>query len=269
MFSPFAGFPPEMEFRDKSDLLLVQLLILSGRSEDLEVFMGMKGWSAEDLDRMLPPLDKWCVDEGAESEYAQPQGGVEDGGTMEAAESMGSVVDALVAPAAGPDTVSAATTAGSVAHGLKFVPNSAVGAVADVAEEEPTVRPKEGGQENFDFAAEAKRAQVMNKANGPEAPVKVTFQQFVDIYIDNKDYIDNELARAWRDGGEIREEGGFILYDPITGEVGVQRVPGGDKYSRSIKFPKNIPDNVIAVGNPCRVLRPITDADKIGYLQSK
>ena len=32
---------------------------------------------------------------------------------------------------------------------------------------------------------------------------------------------------------------------------------------------KNIPDNVIAVGNPCRVLRPITDADKIGYLQSK
>lgn len=32
---------------------------------------------------------------------------------------------------------------------------------------------------------------------------------------------------------------------------------------------KDIPDNVIAVGNPCRVLRPITDADKIGYLQSK
>lgn len=32
---------------------------------------------------------------------------------------------------------------------------------------------------------------------------------------------------------------------------------------------KDIPDNVIAVGNPCRVLRPITDTDKIGYLQSK
>lgn len=26
---------------------------------------------------------------------------------------------------------------------------------------------------------------------------------------------------------------------------------------------KDIPDNVIAVGNPCRVLRPITDADRI------
>lgn len=25
---------------------------------------------------------------------------------------------------------------------------------------------------------------------------------------------------------------------------------------------KDIPDNVVAVGNPCRVLRPITDADK-------
>ena len=32
---------------------------------------------------------------------------------------------------------------------------------------------------------------------------------------------------------------------------------------------KDIADNVIAVGNPCRVLRPITDTDKIGYLQSK
>lgn len=26
---------------------------------------------------------------------------------------------------------------------------------------------------------------------------------------------------------------------------------------------KDIPDNVIAVGNPCRVLRPITEKDKI------
>ena len=32
---------------------------------------------------------------------------------------------------------------------------------------------------------------------------------------------------------------------------------------------KDIPDNVIAVGNPCRVLRAITDADKTGYLQSR
>lgn len=31
---------------------------------------------------------------------------------------------------------------------------------------------------------------------------------------------------------------------------------------------KNIPDNVIAVGNPCRVLREITEQDKTGY-QSK
>ena len=27
---------------------------------------------------------------------------------------------------------------------------------------------------------------------------------------------------------------------------------------------KDIPSNVVAVGNPCRVLRPITDEDKIG-----
>ena len=26
---------------------------------------------------------------------------------------------------------------------------------------------------------------------------------------------------------------------------------------------KDIPENVIAVGNPCRVLRPITEADRI------
>ena len=32
---------------------------------------------------------------------------------------------------------------------------------------------------------------------------------------------------------------------------------------------KDIPDWSIATGNPCRVLRPITDTDKIGYLQSK
>lgn len=31
---------------------------------------------------------------------------------------------------------------------------------------------------------------------------------------------------------------------------------------------KNIPANVIAVGNPCRVLREITEQDKTGY-QSK
>lgn len=29
---------------------------------------------------------------------------------------------------------------------------------------------------------------------------------------------------------------------------------------------KNIPDNVIAVGNPCRVLRPITEEDRIGKM---
>lgn len=28
---------------------------------------------------------------------------------------------------------------------------------------------------------------------------------------------------------------------------------------------KDIPANVIAAGNPCRVIRPITDADKMGY----
>lgn len=28
----------------------------------------------------------------------------------------------------------------------------------------------------------------------------------------------------------------------------------------------DIPANVIAAGNPCRVLRPITDADKTGFV---
>ena len=32
---------------------------------------------------------------------------------------------------------------------------------------------------------------------------------------------------------------------------------------------KNIPSNVIAAGNPCKVLRNITEADKTGYLQDK
>lgn len=32
---------------------------------------------------------------------------------------------------------------------------------------------------------------------------------------------------------------------------------------------KSIPANVIAVGNPCKVLRPITEADKTGYLKNR
>jgi len=32
---------------------------------------------------------------------------------------------------------------------------------------------------------------------------------------------------------------------------------------------KNIPDNVIAVGNPCKVLREITDDDKLYYFKDK
>jgi len=31
---------------------------------------------------------------------------------------------------------------------------------------------------------------------------------------------------------------------------------------------KNIPDNVVAAGNPCRFLRPITDADKMYYYKN-
>lgn len=42
-----------------------------------------------------------------------------------------------------------------------------------------------------------------------------------------------------------------------------ERIAGGSIVT------KDIPDNVIAVGNPCRVLRPITDADKTGYLQNR
>ncbi len=30
---------------------------------------------------------------------------------------------------------------------------------------------------------------------------------------------------------------------------------------------KNIPSNVIAVGNPCKVIRKITDKDKTDYLK--
>ena len=32
--------------------------------------------------------------------------------------------------------------------------------------------------------------------------------------------------------------------------------------------PKDIPENVIAVGNPCKVLREITEADKTDYLKN-
>lgn len=32
---------------------------------------------------------------------------------------------------------------------------------------------------------------------------------------------------------------------------------------------RNIPDNVVAVGNPCRVLRPITDQDKLYWEEKK
>ena len=32
---------------------------------------------------------------------------------------------------------------------------------------------------------------------------------------------------------------------------------------------KDIPDNVIAVGNPCRVLREITDADRDYYFRDR
>ncbi len=32
---------------------------------------------------------------------------------------------------------------------------------------------------------------------------------------------------------------------------------------------KSIPENVIAAGNPCRVIRPITEGDKWGFLKSK
>ncbi len=32
---------------------------------------------------------------------------------------------------------------------------------------------------------------------------------------------------------------------------------------------KDVPPNVIAAGNPCKVLRKITDADKTGYLAQK
>ena len=32
---------------------------------------------------------------------------------------------------------------------------------------------------------------------------------------------------------------------------------------------KDIPDNMIAVGNPCRVIREITDEDRIYYFKKK
>ena len=35
-----------------------------------------------------------------------------------------------------------------------------------------------------------------------------------------------------------------------------------DKYSAGSVVTKDIPGNVVAAGNPCRVLRPITDDDR-------
>ena len=32
---------------------------------------------------------------------------------------------------------------------------------------------------------------------------------------------------------------------------------------------KDLPDNVVAVGNPCRVIREITEEDRVYYLKKK
>lgn len=32
---------------------------------------------------------------------------------------------------------------------------------------------------------------------------------------------------------------------------------------------KDIPDNVVAAGNPCRVLRPITEEDRLYYYKDR
>lgn len=54
----------------------------------------------------------------------------------------------------------------------------------------------------------------------------------------------------------------------------VKIVPGVDIGDNTIigtgsVVTKSIPSNVIAVGNPCKVLRPITEADKTGYLKNR
>lgn len=57
--------------------------------------------------------------------------------------------------------------------------------------------------------------------------------------------------RVWIGGGSIILSGVTIGDDSVIGAGSV--------------VTRDIPAGVVAAGNPCRVIRPITDADKVGY----
>lgn len=74
---------------------------------------------------------------------------------------------------------------------------------------------------------------------------------------------------------ERRNQGLEYAYPITVGDnvwigAGVQVMPGVNIGSNVVIgggsiVTRNIPDNVVAVGNPCRVLRPISDEDRLRY----
>ena len=67
-------------------------------------------------------------------------------------------------------------------------------------------------------------------------------------------------ARPIRVGNDVWFCGNVIVAPGVT-------IGDGSIIGAGSVVTKDIPANVIAAGNPCRVIRPITEADKMGYRQ--
>ena len=74
-FDPLTGPIAELDILDKAHLIIAQLFAMEGNMDGLEVVQQAKGWSDEDLDRMLPELGlrKWKQRQ-AEKADQEPQG---------------------------------------------------------------------------------------------------------------------------------------------------------------------------------------------------
>ena len=67
-------------------------------------------------------------------------------------------------------------------------------------------------------------------------------------------------ARPIRVGNDVWFCGNVIVAPGVT-------IGDGSIIGAGSVVTKDVPANVIAAGNPCRVIRPITEADKMGYRQ--
>lgn len=65
-----------------------------------------------------------------------------------------------------------------------------------------------------------------------------------------------EFGKPVRIGSDVWVGGGAIICPGVT-------IGDGSVIGAGSVVTHDIPDNVVAVGNPCRVLRPITDADRM------